>query len=198
MKEERRRRHKLLDYKQIQVDESAHSRGTVWGDRVADSVGRTMYFINGNILEIGCGDGLALELLYNEGFNVKGLDISPEKVKIARDHGLDVIEGLMEDLPFEDKEFDTTLCFHTLEHSSDIDKALSEIERVSHRAIIIVPIEESTGNPAHYSPIASGEYLKSKIAGNVIYERHLIRGEREYLIVVDYGSVRDDEAKRQE
>lgn len=176
----------MKDYKQIQMDESAYSRGTQWGERVLDSVRRSEFFLKGKVLSVGCGDGLEVEALQQVCEVVKGVDISSDKVKIAQDRGLDVVEGIMEELPFKDKEFDVVYCSHTLEHSNDLDKALQEIQRVGRRAIIFVPLEEHTENEGHFSPIPNHVYLKNKISGKVIYERLLFRGEQELCLVVDY------------
>jgi ubiquinone/menaquinone biosynthesis C-methylase UbiE len=41
-------------------------------------------------------------------------------------------------LPFGDKSFDTVVCAHTLEHVSDIQRALSEVRRVCRKRLIVV------------------------------------------------------------
>lgn len=175
-----------MNYKQIQIDESAMSRGTPWGERILDSVRRMEFFLHGNVLSIGCGDGLELEALGTIVDNVFGLDLSPDKVEIARAKGLKATEGRMEELPFKDKEFDIVWCSHTLEHAEDLDKALAEMQRVAKRAIIFVPLEEETDNPAHTSPISDADYIRAKIKGKIIYERYLHRMEQELVLVVDY------------
>lgn len=46
-----------------------------------------------HVLDIGCGDGSFMKLLQEEGCTVTGLDIDPDMVKIARERGLEVVEG---------------------------------------------------------------------------------------------------------
>lgn len=176
-----------MNYKQVQIDESAMSRGTVWGERILDSVRRMEFFLNGTVLSVGCGDGLEVEALAAlTGLEVQGVDLSPIKVNMAQERGLKVVEGRMESLPFKDKEFDIVWSSHTLEHAEDLDKALSEMQRVANRAIIFVPLEDNTDNPAHTSPISGPADLTSRIKGKVVYERYLHRMEQELVLVINF------------
>lgn len=58
------------------------------------------------------------------------LGASPKKIKW--------IKGRIEKLPFADKSFDTVVCAHTLEHVLDIQKAISELRRVTKKRLMIV------------------------------------------------------------
>lgn len=176
------------DYKKLQEEESALSRGTIWGDRIKDSITRFNEYITGRVLDIGCGDGYSLELHTANGHEVVGIDISTPKVKLATMAGFEAYEGVMEKLPFEDKEFDTVFCSHTLEHSADLTKACQEIQRVAKRAVIIVPIEETTNNPGHTSPIKSKEYLLEHFSNyTIIHEEELARLEQEQVLILDFA-----------
>jgi glycosyltransferase involved in cell wall biosynthesis len=173
-------------YKEIQERESANSRGTPWGERVEDTIERYKGYIKGKVLDLGCGDGLGIEKLRRLGHEAQGLDISEEKVLKAREHGLNVKQGLMEELPFKDKEFDTVFCSHTLEHSSDAKKAVAEIKRVARRVIIVVPIENATNNPAHTNPFTSTNQLDELFSDStIIHKEELNRMEREYVLIAD-------------
>ena len=48
-------------------------------------------------------------------------------------------EDNVETLKFSDKEFDTVICTHTLEHVRNMHLAISELRRVGKKLIIIVP-----------------------------------------------------------
>lgn len=50
-----------------------------------------------------------------------------------------LVQGIGEDLPFKDKEFDYTICNQVLEHSEDPNRFLSELMRVSKRGYIETP-----------------------------------------------------------
>ena len=174
-------------YKQLQEEESAYSRGTVWGDRIKDSIEKYGSYLQGKVLDIGCGDGLGVELIKELGHECAGIDISTPKVTLAQEKGLDAVEGVVEELPFEDKQFDTVFCSHTLEHAEDLAKACSEIQRVSRRAVIIVPIEEHTDNPGHTSPIKSKDYLLSHFKDvTILHEEELGRLEQEQVLVLEW------------
>ena len=176
----------IEDYKKIQEDESAFSRGTAWGERLEETIDKYSCFFRGDLLDIGCNDGRGMERIQALGHVVTGIDIAEPKIKVAKEHSLNVYLGRIEKLPFKDKEFGTVFCSHTLEHAEDLEKAAAEIERVCGRAIIIVPIEETTENPGHPSPITSIEFLKELVGGKVIYEQSLIRMEKEHVLIVDY------------
>jgi ubiquinone/menaquinone biosynthesis C-methylase UbiE len=169
------------DYKTIQENESAPSRGTAWGERARDSVKRYKKYLKGKVLDIGCGDGYAMELIKGS----TGIDISEKKVQIAQDNGLNAVVGRMEDLPFTNDEFDTVFCSHTLEHAEDVEKAVKEIQRVAKRAVIIVPIEKKHDNPAHMSTFTSKEQVKKLFKGKVLHEEELQRLQDEYVLIIE-------------
>lgn len=176
-------------YREIQEQESAFSENTIWGERVKESVDRFKHYFKGKVLDIGCNDGTAMEELkkLEKVESVDGVDIDKEKITRAQEKGLDVSEAEMDDLIFKDKTFDVVFCSHTFEHAEDGKKAAGEIMRVSKRAIIIVPIEQSTTNAAHSNPISSPEQLKSFFPGaRVLFESKMNRLEPEYAIVIEY------------
>lgn len=185
---ERRKQEKVMrpqrSYEDIQETESAFSRGTPWGDRVKHTLELYKRFIWGKVLDIGCNDGYGLEILKEMGLDAEGIDVST-KVNIAIERGLKAQRGYMEDLPFEDKSFDTIICSHTLEHSKDIKKAVSEIQRVGKRAIIVVPIETNSQNPAHTSAFTSEGEVKDLFEGKTVHEERLNRMEHEYVLIKD-------------
>ena len=79
-----------------------------------------------NGIEIGIGSGkFAIPL----GINL-GVDPSVKMTEIARSHGIKVIEGTGEDLPFKNNSFDLVLMVTTLCFLDDAMKAFSEIYRV--------------------------------------------------------------------
>lgn len=75
---------------------------------------------NINILDIGCGHGAFLYFLKEKVYkNLKGLDISPEQVKLANELGLDNIShcNLLEEIPrLKENSYDVILAFDIIEH----------------------------------------------------------------------------------
>jgi len=175
------------DYKQVQIEESAYSRGTIWGDRIKDSIEKYNSYLKGKVLDVGCGDGYGLDLLTKMGFEASGIDISDPKIRLANFNGHDAWQGVIEEMPFKDKQFDTVFCSHTLEHAQDLQKACEEIQRVASRAILIVPIEEHTENPGHTSPIKSKEFLLEHFKDvQILHEEELGRLEREQVLILEW------------
>ena len=96
-----------------------------------------------NLIDIGCGVGVLLKNARDRGLNVFGLDFSIEALKIAKKFtDADVILGDAENLPVRDSSFDYVTCIGSLEHFSDMRKALQEMKRIlkkDGKLLIIVP-----------------------------------------------------------
>jgi ubiquinone/menaquinone biosynthesis C-methylase UbiE len=48
------------------------------------------------------------------------------------------VEASIERLPFDDGQFDTVVCTHTLEHVQHLQRAVDELRRVARRRLIVV------------------------------------------------------------
>ena len=90
------------------------------------------------ILECGCGTGLILQRLADFASRAVGIDLSPGMLDHARERGLEVKEGSVTDLPFEDASFDVTCSFKVLAHVPEIGKALSEMARVTRPGGVMI------------------------------------------------------------
>lgn len=90
------------------------------------------------VLDIGCGDGLLMDLLRDKGIEVVGVDISDEVVKtcVARGSHAEVIESA-ETLPFPDASFEHVVLLDILEHVYNPVSILAEARRVSKNYVII-------------------------------------------------------------
>ena len=72
---------------------------------------------NCRLLDVGCGGGTFLKLASQVGFEVFGLEQSPEAVRISREHLSDrVLQGSEEELISRGEQFDLITLFHVLEH----------------------------------------------------------------------------------
>jgi ubiquinone/menaquinone biosynthesis C-methylase UbiE len=96
------------------------------------------YGVGKDVLECGCGTGLILERVASFAKKAAGIDLSPGMLELARARGLDVREGSVTDLPFEDASFDLTYSFKVLAHVPDIGRALSEMARVTRPGGVIL------------------------------------------------------------
>jgi ubiquinone/menaquinone biosynthesis C-methylase UbiE len=84
-----------------------------------------------DVLECGCGTGLILERLTRFAKRAVGVDLSPGMLERARERGLEVHEGSITDLPFDDASFDVACSFKVLAHVQDVGRALREMARVT-------------------------------------------------------------------
>ncbi len=97
---------------------------------------------NKKVLDVGCGDGTLMEFLKNnKNINIRGLEISKNKVQGCIAKGLTVIEGNAErDLKqFPDKSFDYVVLSQTLQAFLDPELVLKELLRVGKQAIVTIP-----------------------------------------------------------
>ena len=97
---------------------------------------------NKKVLDVGCGDGSLMEFLKkNKNINIRGLEISKNKVQECIAKGLTVIEGNAErDLKqFPDKSFDYVVLSQTLQAFLDPELVLKELLRVGKQAIVTIP-----------------------------------------------------------
>lgn len=69
------------------------------------------------VLDVGCGQGAALELFQRHGFDATGVTLGMQDVIACREQGYDVYEMDQSFLDFEAKSFDFLWCRHCLEHS---------------------------------------------------------------------------------
>ena len=97
---------------------------------------------NQKALDVGCADGTLMKYLKkNKNINVRGLEISKEKVQECIAKGLTVIEGNAEkDLKqFPDKSFDYVVLSQTLQAFLSPELVLDELLRVGKKAIVTIP-----------------------------------------------------------
>jgi SAM-dependent methyltransferase len=84
-----------------------------------------------HVLEVGGGPGELAERMQNQlGATVTFVDISPRMVELARARGIDARVGDVQELPFADGSFDTSVAAWMLYHVPDIDRGISELARV--------------------------------------------------------------------
>lgn len=95
---------------------------------------------NKKILDLACGFGRFTVPLAKQGYNIEGIDISPnllkEAKKRAKEENLEIKFKLgdMRRLPYKDKSFDTIICmwsaFIELHKNQDQIKAVKEMLRI--------------------------------------------------------------------
>lgn len=80
----------------------------------------------GKGIEIGIGSGLFAQPL---GI-ANGIEPSPRMRRIAKERGLNVYDGIAENIPLEDNAFDYALFVTTICFVDDIEKSLKEVKRI--------------------------------------------------------------------
>ena len=118
------------------------------------------------ILDMGCGQGLALEHFAADGFKATGIALG-EDVSICQEKGFDAVEMDFSFLDFDDQTFDLIWCRHALEHSFMPLFVLSEIHRVTKPGGVVYIEVPSPGtnahherNPNHYSVLGLRMWLQ--------------------------------------
>lgn len=97
---------------------------------------------NKKVLDVGCADGTLMQFLKeNKNINVRGLEISKEKVQECIAKGLTVIEGNAEkDLKqFPDKSFDYVVLSQTLQAFLNPEEVLNQLLRIGKQTVVTIP-----------------------------------------------------------
>lgn len=90
------------------------------------------------VLDIGCGGGMNINRMAQTAKKVYGVDYSIESVNLSKEVNDDLIregrvevhEGDVMDLPFDDDTFDIVTAFETVYFWPDIIKSFGEVKRV--------------------------------------------------------------------
>lgn len=130
--------------KYYSITDSSASRYTLALDRMTPGK---------KVLELGCGEGVPALRLAAGGANVVGIDISPNRVEVARraahDRGerhAEFVVADAEDLPFGEGQFDV-VCGQAILHHLDLERSLAEVARVLKPDGVAVFIEPLGHNP---------------------------------------------------
>jgi len=147
--------------------------------------------LEARILDIGCGQGPALDFLRDRGYlTAIGLTLNDEDVRICREKGHDVRKMDQSFLDFPDGYFDFVWARHVIEHSIFPYFTLTEFTRVlapGGTLYLEVPAPETTchheTNPNHYSVFGHGSWT-------ALIERCglTIRHEGRYTFPIPMGS----------
>jgi len=99
------------------------------------------------LLDIGAGPCSEYYGFKNDGYEIDytATDITPKYIDYSLSRGIKIIHAEMDSLPFEDEEFDCSICLDVMTHQLEYKKAITEMLRVSKSAAIITffkPFEE--------------------------------------------------------
>ena len=86
------------------------------------------------ILDIGCGGGFLSNALAETGFQVTGIDASPESLRVAQAHDstktVQYLEADAYKIPFPDQSFDVITAMDFLEHVEHPELVVKEVSRL--------------------------------------------------------------------
>lgn len=120
----------------------------------------------GRLLEIGAARGGFLKVMHDRGWEVKGVEISEDAVKLAKEvNGIDLFCGSFEDYSSENK-FDVICMYQTLEHVANPKEIIKKSYELLNKAgVLIIEVPNINGY----------DIKKDKIRRNMVYDlpRHL-------------------------
>ncbi|MFI5461611.1 MAG: class I SAM-dependent methyltransferase [Isosphaerales bacterium] len=99
------------------------------GDQL-EALVRSMATPDSRVLDLGCGRGGVVELVWRDVKLAAGLDPDSPSLAEHRAPGMPVIRGVGERLPFVDSSFDLVVCVWVLEHLEDPKTTFREVRRV--------------------------------------------------------------------
>lgn len=93
-----------------------------------------------SILDIPCGAGADFYGLIQDSIEIayQGVEITPKLVDFCHNHGVPVVQGSIERIPFANETFDIAYARHILEHLSYYHTALKELIRAAKKEVLVV------------------------------------------------------------
>lgn len=93
-----------------------------------------------SILDVPCGLCIDYFGFKKEQIAIKytGMDLTQKLVVRAQDQGIDVKQGSIELIDYQDNSFDVVYCRHILEHLEHYKKAITETIRVAKKEVLVV------------------------------------------------------------
>ena len=96
----------------------------------------------GRVVDVGCGDGMFLDVAKQFGWHTLGIEVDPEAAKVVRASGHEVVQNTYEALAAFDNEIDCIICSHVLEHVHDpkaLFFAMSEALKLGGVVLLSLP-----------------------------------------------------------
>ncbi|MBI4878424.1 MAG: methyltransferase domain-containing protein [Planctomycetes bacterium] len=96
-----------------------------FAEQVRRELGRPL-----RILDVACATAMSFRFLSDLGA-IRGLDISTETIRFARQRGVDrIVRGDAQDMPFREASFDLVVALDAFEHFPEDARSMGEVRRV--------------------------------------------------------------------
>lgn len=117
------------------------------------------------ILDVACGTGYGSKMLIDAGAgDVLGVDISGEALRFAvKTYRITTVQANATILPINNSEFDLAVSFETIEHVTDAQDFLREINRVLRPGGVLLLSTPNSELSAHVNPFHVREYTRSEL-----------------------------------
>ena len=153
---------------------------------------------NGKILEIGSGTGIVCSKLASEGFDVTGIDVNENIIKLAEElekeyfgkRKVRYIKKSMFELDFQEKEFDLAYSVGVLEHFDDsmIMDTIRQQLRIAKKIIIVIPTkwfddDETLHGDDRFLTLKHWRIMINKSGGKVIKEYSYPFKQKSYQVI---------------
>ncbi len=165
------------------------------------------------ILDLGCGAGNHLIHLAKSGFEMYGIDISKEAIKITKqelkENNLNAklkVGHIYEKLPYEDNFFDAIISIRVIHHANikQIRNLIGEIERIlKHNGLIFITVRKriSKKKMTKSKWIDNRTYIplegKEKGVTHYLFNKNILRKEfRNFKIHTIWIEPRNEEEKK--
>jgi 2-polyprenyl-3-methyl-5-hydroxy-6-metoxy-1,4-benzoquinol methylase len=103
----------------------------------------------GRLLDVGCGSGEWIASMQKRDWNAEGVDFDQHAVDVARQAGLDVRCGSLEQQGFSSDSFDAVTLNHVIEHLPDPVRSVAECARImkpTGKLVLLTPNGASLGH----------------------------------------------------
>lgn len=164
------------------------ARGTIYDRFEKQAIDRLLAGVSkhSRVLEVGCGTGQWSRYFSDKGFDVTGIDISSEMIRIARQKHIpnsrfEIADG--RNLPFEDESFDGAAAITVLEFASETERIISEMIRCvkKSKGVLIIGVLNALSG--------YNKRRKSK-SGSVYSSAHLFTPRQIRNLLSQYGITR--------
>lgn len=129
----------------IETPVTVHPGKSIWAKLGIENANRTPELQPGRLFEIGCSSGRYLLTMKQKGWEVSGLEFSPQVAARAREKGLNVVAGTAEFLSTEEKDkYNLIAAWMVIEHLHDPVTALRALRnKVSDDGYLVCSVPDA-------------------------------------------------------